>query len=138
MGIEFSFKFAKPSQVSVSASRQEMVGQLLRDIVEAAGDSPSLDAASAAYDRFGFRISGPPTAGCPVPPGGGGDEQADGGGAAVPDADAAALEEKAERLRKQVNIFICFILICGNETVHSFFSLGRGHLRQHGHGGGEP
>ncbi len=86
----------------MSASRQEMVGQLLRDIVEAAGDSPSLDAASAAYDRFGFRISGPPTAGCPVPPGGG-DEQADGGGA--PDADAAALEEKAERLRKQVNIF---------------------------------
>ncbi len=93
--------------MSVSASRQEMVGQLLRDIVEAAGDSPSLDTASAAYDRFGFRISGPPTAGCPVPPGGGGggDEQADGGGAAVPDADAAALEEKAERLRKQVNNF---------------------------------
>ncbi len=88
----------------MSASRQEMVGQLLRDIVEAAGDSPSLDTASAAYDRFGFRISGPHTAGCPVPPGGGGgDEQADGGGA--PDADAAALEEKAERLRKQVNNF---------------------------------
>ncbi len=62
----------------MSASRQEMVGQLLKDIVEAA-DSPALNSASAAFDRFGFRIA---------PEG--------------EEAEQEGLEEKAERLRRQV------------------------------------
>eukprot|EP00095_Tigriopus_kingsejongensis_P002735 maker-scaffold226_size249562-snap-gene-1.19 protein:Tk02735 transcript:maker-scaffold226_size249562-snap-gene-1.19-mRNA-1 annotation:"tbc1 domain family member 2b-like" len=60
-------------QVGVSASRQEMVSQLLKDIVEAA-ESPVLTTASASYDRFGFRIDL-------------GNEH--------------TLEDKAERLRRQ-------------------------------------
>ncbi|XP_059091006.1 TBC1 domain family member 2B-like isoform X2 [Tigriopus californicus] len=60
-------------QVAVSASRQEMVSQLLKDIVEAA-ESPTLTTTSASYDRFGFRI----------------------------DLDSEpSLEDKAERLRRQ-------------------------------------
>jgi hypothetical protein len=38
-------------QVGVSASRQEMVSQLLKDIVESAGDKPNLTTNSASYDR---------------------------------------------------------------------------------------
>ncbi|XP_071749014.1 TBC1 domain family member 2B isoform X3 [Lepeophtheirus salmonis] len=60
-------------QVSVSASRQEMVGQLLKDIVEAA-EKPVLTTTSASYDRFGFRI----------------DSNRD-----------DSLEDKAEKLRRQ-------------------------------------
>lgn len=64
-------------QVGVSASRQEMVSQLLKDIVETA-ERPSLakTSASAAYDRFGFRID-------------------------QGSSDDDTLEDKAERLRKQ-------------------------------------
>ncbi len=55
-----------------------MVGQLLRDIVEAAERPPAAAAAAAAtsscYDRFGFR---------------------------VPETAEPSLEEKAERLRRQ-------------------------------------
>ncbi|XP_023328220.1 uncharacterized protein LOC111701257 [Eurytemora carolleeae] len=42
-------------QVMVSASRQEMVGHLLKDIVENC-EKPSLNSHSAEYDRFGFRM----------------------------------------------------------------------------------
>jgi len=59
-------------QAGVSASRQEMVSQLLKDIVEV-GDRPTLASKSAAYDRFGFAIETP----------------------------GNTLEEKAEFLRKQ-------------------------------------
>jgi hypothetical protein len=62
----------------VSASRKEMVEQLLKDIVEAA-ESPTLTTTSTTFDRFGFRI------------------EADHEG-----EPAAPLEEKAERLRRQV------------------------------------
>ena len=62
-------------QVSVSASRQEMVGQLLKDIVEAA-ERPNLTSASgSSFDPFGFRIEN-------LEP-------------------EASLEDKAERLRRQ-------------------------------------
>jgi len=60
-------------QVMVSASRQEMVGHLLKDIVESS-EKPNLTTQSSNYDRFGFRF----------------DE----------DGNEASLEEKAERLRK--------------------------------------
>jgi len=60
-------------QVMVSASRQEMVGHLLKDIVESS-EKPNLTSQSSNYDRFGFRF----------------DE----------DGSEASLEEKAERLRK--------------------------------------
>ena len=45
-------------QVSVSASRQEMVGQLLKDIVEASADGgPAVaGAASATFDRLNFLL----------------------------------------------------------------------------------
>ena len=42
------------SQVMVSASRQEMVGHLLKDIVESS-EKPSLSSQDPAYDQFGFR-----------------------------------------------------------------------------------
>lgn len=58
-------------QVMVSASRQEMVGHLLKDIVESS-ERPSLTSRSAECDRFGFRIS-----------------------------DEGSLEERAERIRNQ-------------------------------------
>ena len=54
----------------VSASRQEMVGHLLKDIVESS-EKPSLSSQNPKYDRFGFKI----------------DED-------------GSLEEKAERLRR--------------------------------------
>jgi len=57
-------------QVMVSASRQEMVGHLLKDIVESS-EKPSLSSQNPKYDRFGFKI----------------DED-------------GSLEEKAERLRR--------------------------------------
>ena len=57
-------------QVMVSASRQEMVGHLLKDIVESS-EKPSLSCQNPKYDRFGFKI----------------DED-------------GSLEEKAERLRR--------------------------------------
>merc|ERR1712241_674040 len=41
-------------QVMVSASRQEMVGHLLKDIVESS-EKPSLSSQDPAYDQFGFR-----------------------------------------------------------------------------------
>merc|ERR1719350_382970 len=41
-------------QVMVSASRQEMVGHLLKDIVESS-EKPSLSCQNPAYDQFGFR-----------------------------------------------------------------------------------
>lgn len=63
-------------QAAVSASRQEMVGQLLKDIVEA-NERPTLTTSSAAFDRFGFRID------------------LEGG------SSTTSLEDKAERLRKQ-------------------------------------
>jgi len=59
-------------QVGVSASRQEMVSQLLKDIVEGA-DKPNLTDNSATFDRFGFRI----------------------------DTSGNSLEDKAEKLRRQ-------------------------------------
>lgn len=60
-------------QVGVSASRQEMVSQLLKDIVEAA-ERPNLAAKSDnKYDRFGFAI----------------------------DTSGNSIEEKVESLRKQ-------------------------------------
>lgn len=52
-----------------------MVGQLLKDIVEAA-ERPNLSSKSASYDRFGFRIFDA-------------------------DANESSLEEKAERLRQR-------------------------------------
>ena len=57
-------------KVMVSASRQEMVGHLLKDIVESS-EKPSLSSQNPKYDRFGFKI----------------DED-------------GSLEEKAERLRR--------------------------------------
>jgi len=39
-------------QVGVSASRKEMVSQLLKDIVEADGKKPNLQTDSESYDRF--------------------------------------------------------------------------------------
>merc|ERR1719483_461631 len=42
-------------QVMVSASRQEMVGHLLRDIVESS-EKPTLSTENPEYDRFGFRF----------------------------------------------------------------------------------
>ena len=42
--------------MSVSDSRKEMVGQLLKDVVEAV-DRPQLNTSSESYDRFGFRLS---------------------------------------------------------------------------------
>ena len=58
-------------QVMVSASRQQMVGHLLKDIVESS-EKPSLVCQQdPKYDRFGFKI----------------DEE-------------GSLEEKAERLRR--------------------------------------
>lgn len=87
-------------QVGVSASRQEMVGQLLKDIVEA--ERPNLSAASASFDRFGFRI-----------------ETGIGGGVAE-NGDGGSLEDKAERLRKQAEdqsdqltneVSLCFFMI---------------------------
>jgi len=57
-------------QVMVSATRQEMVGHLLKDIVESS-EKPTLSSQNPKYDRFGFKI----------------DED-------------GSLEEKAERLRR--------------------------------------
>ena len=54
----------------VSATRQEMVGHLLKDIVESS-EKPTLSSQNPKYDRFGFKI----------------DED-------------GSLEEKAERLRR--------------------------------------
>jgi len=59
-------------QTGTSGSRQEMVSQLLKDIVETT-ERPTLASKSAAYDRFGFAIDTP----------------------------GNTLEEKAEFLRKQ-------------------------------------
>ena len=58
-------------QVMVSASRQQMVGHLLKDIVESS-EKPSLSAADPQHDRFGFRV----------------------------EEEGTTLEEKAERLRR--------------------------------------
>lgn len=60
-------------QVMVSASRQEMVGHLLKDIVESS-EKPNLTSQNPAYDQFGFR-----------------QEDA---------AQAETLEEKGEQLRR--------------------------------------
>jgi len=57
-----------------------MVGQLLKDIVEAA-QRPELTAGSASFDRFGFRVAA--------------DDAADGSEA------ASTTEEKAERLLRR-------------------------------------
>ena len=76
-------------QVSVSASRQEMVGQLLKDIVEAT-ERPALTSnATSAFDQFGFRIIL--------------DSSTTATDAAGADKDKAAvsLEDKVERLRRQ-------------------------------------
>ena len=64
-------------QVMVSASRQEMVGHLLKDIVESS-EKPSLSSQDPAYDQFGFRqeeLNNPET-----------------------------LEEKAEKLRRMTQV----------------------------------
>lgn len=61
-------------QVMVSASRQEMVGHLLKDIVESS-EKPSLSSGNPGYDQYGFR-----------------QEETRGEG--------ESLEEKAERLRR--------------------------------------
>ena len=58
-------------QVMVSASRQQMVGHLLKDIVESSEKPSLLCQQDPKYDRFGFKI----------------DEE-------------GSLEEKAERLRR--------------------------------------
>lgn len=58
-------------QVMVSASRQEMVGHLLKDIVENC-ERPSLNSHSTECDRFGFRLTG-----------------------------EGSLEDRAERIRRQ-------------------------------------
>ena len=66
-------------QVMVSASRQEMVGHLLKDIVESS-EKPSLSSQDPAYDQFGFRqeeLNNPET-----------------------------LEEKAEKLRRMTQVVI--------------------------------
>ena len=42
-------------QVMVSASRQEMVGHLLKDIVESS-EKPTLTSENTEHDRFGFRF----------------------------------------------------------------------------------
>ena len=42
-------------QVMVSASRQEMVGHLLKDIVKSS-EKPTLNSQNPEYDRFGFRF----------------------------------------------------------------------------------
>ena len=39
----------------VSATRQEMVGHLLKDIVESS-EKPALSSDTAGHDRFGFRF----------------------------------------------------------------------------------
>ena len=57
----------------VSASRQEMVGHLLKDIIESS-EKPSLSNQSEKYDRFGFKLE---------------DENGE-----------TSIEDKAERLRK--------------------------------------
>ena len=81
-------------QVSVSASRQEMVGQLLKDVVEAA-ERPTLNAggnSSSAFDQFGFRIVLDSAA------------SSSDVAASAPGADnnkPASLEDKAERLLRQ-------------------------------------
>ena len=67
------------SQVMVSASRQEMVGHLLKDIVESS-EKPSLSSQDPAYDQFGFRqedLNGQET-----------------------------LEEKAEKLRRMTQVVV--------------------------------
>ena len=64
-------------QVMVSASRQEMVGHLLKHIVESS-EKPSLSSQDPAYDQFGFRqeeLNNPET-----------------------------LEEKAEKLRRMTQV----------------------------------
>ena len=69
------------SQVMVSASRQEMVGHLLKDIVESS-EKPSLSSQDPAYDQFGFRqedLNGQET-----------------------------LEEKAEKLRRMTQVVVVF------------------------------
>jgi len=58
-------------QVMVSASRQEMVGHLLKDIVENC-ERPSLNSHSTECDRFGFRLN-----------------------------EEGSLEDRAERIRRQ-------------------------------------
>lgn len=66
-------------QVMVSASRQEMVGHLLKDIVESS-EKPSLSSQDPAYDQFGFRqeeLNNPET-----------------------------LEEKAEKLRRMTQVIV--------------------------------
>ena len=66
-------------QVMVSASRQEMVGHLLKDIVESS-EKPSLSSQDPAYDQFGFRqeeLNNPET-----------------------------LEEKAEKLRRMTQVAV--------------------------------
>ena len=66
-------------KVMVSASRQEMVGHLLKDIVESS-EKPSLSSQDPAYDQFGFRqedLNNPET-----------------------------LEEKAEKLRRMTQVVI--------------------------------
>ena len=67
------------SQVMVSASRQEMVGHLLKDIVESS-EKPSLSSQDPAYDQFGIRqedLNGQET-----------------------------LEEKAEKLRRMTQVVV--------------------------------
>ena len=91
-------------QVGVSASRQEMVSQLLKDVIEAAetrsGPLASIKSdneegisksKNVSYDRFGFRI----------------------------DTSGNSLEDKAEKLRRQAEDHhdqldegACQVLIC--------------------------